>query len=63
MSGHEDDSYCDDPNNLAIVAVWELVALDARVGALIEEPVGAVFERVSGRKKFERVTDWEPPND
>jgi hypothetical protein len=63
MSGFEDDAYRDRPENIAVVRLSEIGDRDKRVNALLDEPVGSVFERLPGRDDFERVTDWQPPED
>jgi hypothetical protein len=45
------------------VPLSEFAKRDKRVDALLDEPVGSVFERRPEEDEFQRVTDWEPPND
>jgi hypothetical protein len=63
FSGYEDDDYNEDPKNIAIVRLSEFGDRDKRVDALLDEPVGSVFERRPEHDEFERVTDWIPSED
>jgi hypothetical protein len=58
VSGVEPEGYNDDPKNIAVVRLADL--RDPKVDALLDEPVGSVFERVPGAEDFVRVTDWQP---
>jgi hypothetical protein len=61
--GYEGDAYNEDPKNIAIVPLSEFAERDKRIDALLDEPVGSVFERRPEEDEFQRVTDWVPPND
>jgi hypothetical protein len=60
FSGYESEEYNDDPKNVAVVLLDELAQRDKRVDALLDEPVGSVFERKPGEEDFARVSDWAP---
>jgi hypothetical protein len=61
FSGTEDDEYNDDPENIAIVRLADVIEKESALGDLVDQPVGSVFERRPEMKAFERVTDWAPP--
>jgi hypothetical protein len=42
------------------VALSKFGALDKRVDALLDAPVGSVFERTPEEEEFAPVTDWSP---
>jgi hypothetical protein len=63
FSGYEGDAYSDDPNNIAVVRLSEFGTLDKRVDALLDAPVGSVFERKPEEEAFAPVTDWTPGED
>jgi hypothetical protein len=60
FSGYEGDGYSDDPKNIAIVPLSHFQESDRRVDALLDEPVGSVFERAPEAEEFARITDWQP---
>jgi hypothetical protein len=60
FSGYEDEDYNEDAENIAVVPLSDFARRDERVDALLDEPVGSVFERTPGKEEFERVTDWRP---
>lgn len=50
FAGDETEEYTDDPNNLALYDVNTIANYDSAITALLESPVGSVFERdESGR--------------
>ena len=53
----------DDDDSVAVVPLSTLVRMDRRLDALVDEPVGSVFECVPGAEEFVRVTDWSPSDD
>jgi hypothetical protein len=63
FSAEETEEYTDDAENIAVVRLSTLAERDKRVDALLDEPVGSVFERATGDDDFERVTDWQPEDD
>jgi hypothetical protein len=60
FSGEEDEHYNDDPANIALVTLADVAQRDKRVDALLDAPVGSVFECRPGEESFQQVTDWEP---
>lgn len=61
MSGFEADEDIGNPASIAVVRASEFASMDKRVDALLDQPVGAAFERVPGEAEFRRVTDVAPP--
>jgi hypothetical protein len=58
FSGYESEEYNDDPNNIAVVPLSKFGAMDKRVDALLDAPIGSVFERKPEEDEFAPVTDW-----
>lgn len=63
MSGLEDQDYMDEPDNLGIYDVNTIANYDPTIIELLDQPVGSVFERTPGTRKFRPVDDWQPPED
>lgn len=63
MSGLEDQDYMDEPDNLGIYDVNTIANYDPTIIALLDSPVGSVFERTPGTRNFRPVDDWRPPGD
>ncbi|MCE9575707.1 MAG: DUF2185 domain-containing protein [Deltaproteobacteria bacterium] len=63
FSGLESDAYSEDAKNIAIVPLTRFSEIDKRVDALLDEPVGAVFERAQADADFVRITDWAPQDE
>jgi hypothetical protein len=60
MSGFEDDTYMDDPDNLAIYDVNTIANYDPSIVPLLEAPEGSAFEKTSESERFLAVADWAP---
>ena len=60
MSGFEDDTYMDDPDNLAIYDVNTIANYDPSIVPLLEAPEGSAFEKTSESERFLAVSDWAP---
>jgi hypothetical protein len=63
MTGLEDQDYMDDEANHGIYDVNTIANYDPTIIPLLDEPEGAVFERVPGAANFRPVDDWSPPED
>ena len=63
MSGLESQDYMDEPDNHGIYDVNTIANYDPTIIPLLDEPEGAVFERVPGAANFRPVEDWSPPED
>lgn len=63
FTGHEDDDYINDSNNIRICIVGWLLDFDPSIDAFIREPIGAVYERKNRKEGWYKVTDWESPKD
>ena len=63
FSGEEPEAYSDDAANIEVVPLHRFDDLDPRVARLLEEPIGAVYERVTGAEEFKPVMDWKPSDD
>jgi hypothetical protein len=61
MSGFESDDYMDDPLRHAVYDVNTIANYDPSIIALLDSPVGSVFEKRDGASDFVRVTDWQIP--
>ena len=53
----------ENPDNHAIYDVNTIANYDPTIIPLLDEPEGAVFERVPGTANFRPVEDWTPPED
>jgi hypothetical protein len=60
MSGFEDDTYMDDPDNLAIYDVNTIANYDPSIVPLLDAPEGSAFEKTSESERFLAVSDWAP---
>jgi hypothetical protein len=58
MSGFEDDTYMDDPDNLAIYDVNTIANYDPSIVPLLDAPEGSAFEKTSESERFLAVADW-----
>jgi hypothetical protein len=63
FSGVEPDGYLDDPDNIRIVELSELIAMDRRLEPLLTAPTGSAFECEPGAEAFSPVTDWQLDDD
>lgn len=63
FSGEEDQDYADDPDNVGVYDVNTIANYDPGIVPFLLSPVGSVFERSPDSGKFERVTDWEIPDE
>lgn len=63
MSGLEDQDYMDEADNHGVYDVNTIANYDPTIIPLLDEPQGAVFERVPGAANFRPVDDWSPPED
>lgn len=50
MAGNEDDEYCDDYKNIALVSVHEVYQLDPDIWNYIDNPVGTELIRISSNE-------------
>ena len=62
-SGDEDQEYCDNAANVALVPLRELIRLEKSLEEIFRSPVGAAYERAEASDEFVRVEDWKPPDD
>jgi hypothetical protein len=60
FAGGESDDYANDPANVSVVPLRELLERDHALEDLFREPVGSVFERRSCADAFSVVADWLP---
>ena len=63
MSGLEDQDYMDEADNHGVYDVNTIANYDPTIIPLLDEPQGAVFERVPGAANFRPVDDWAPTED
>ena len=63
MSGFEDDTYIENPNNLGIYDVNTIANCDPSIIPFLEAPEGSVFEKTLKSERFLAVTNWNPPTD
>ena len=62
-AGDEDQEYCDNANNVALVPLRDLIRLEKTLEEVFKAPVGAAFERSDADETFTRVEDWKPPDE
>jgi len=60
FAGGESDDYANDPANVSVVPLRDLLEQDRTLEELLRKPVGSVFERESCADAFSAVTDWVP---
>jgi len=60
MSGHEPQSYMDDPGNHAVYDVNTIANYDPSIIPFLDAPFGSVFEKAGAEADFVAVKDWEP---
>jgi hypothetical protein len=58
FTGHESESYSDDPKNVRLVDVGFMLDRDPSLLEPLKEGAGAVFERRNKGGPWRRVTDW-----
>ncbi|MGF9563696.1 DUF2185 domain-containing protein [Neorhizobium sp. JUb45] len=61
LTGFEDDAYMDDADNHAIYDVNTIANYDPSIIALLDAPIGSVFERDEDTSRFVSVDDWATP--
>ena len=63
LAGDEDDDYMSDVNNHAIYSVNTIANYDRSIIPLLDSKAGSVFEKADINGKFERVSDWQIPDE
>jgi hypothetical protein len=62
-AGDEDQEYCDNAANVAVIPLRELIRLEKTLEDIFRSPIGAAFERSDAGETFTRVEDWKPPDE
>lgn len=60
FSGCEDEKFLDNPKNHSELDVNVVANYDPSIIALLDAPVGSVFEKHPDKDDFVAVTDWSP---
>jgi hypothetical protein len=63
MSGYEDDEYMENPDNHSIYEVNTVANYDRSIIPLLSAPVGSAFEKTTESERFEKITNWQPPDE
>jgi len=61
--GDEDQDYCDNPDNVEMIPLRDLIRLDPTLEAVLSSPQPAAFQRRDANHAFAKVEDWEPPEE
>lgn len=56
--GDEDQSYTDNPDNIAIYDINTIIELDSDIVSLLDSPAGSAFERESEKDPFAASEDF-----
>ncbi|WP_199909916.1 immunity protein Imm33 domain-containing protein [Paenibacillus sp. CAA11] len=59
ISGEEDEEYTDNPGNIVILSVAELIDGDPSLVEPLKGGIGAAYEREHFGESWTRVEDWE----
>lgn len=59
FAGGESDDFANNPANVSVVPLRDLLEQDPALEELFRKPVGSVFERESCADAFSVVTDWD----
>jgi len=63
FAGHESQEYMDNPDNIRVCDVDWLLDFDPTIEAILRSPIGSVYEREDKPSDWQKVTDWNPPED
>ena len=58
FSGMEDQSYVDNPENIAVYDVETILAIDPSIAPYLNSLVGRAYERSGADEPFKRVSDY-----
>lgn len=57
LAGDETEEYMDEPENTKLVSLGAVLRVDDSIVAILDSPIGAVFQRNVESGKFERVSE------